>query len=48
MGSVSIDRRTITNLRFVDDIDALPGKEEQLFKLVNQLDIWHRDECRKN
>ena len=32
-----IGGRTITNLRFADDIDALAGKEEELFKLVNQL-----------
>ena len=37
-GSVSIYGRTITNLCFADDIDALAGKEEELFKLVNQLD----------
>ena len=37
-GSVSIGGRTITNLRFVDDIDALAGKEEELVKLVNNLD----------
>ena len=35
--SVSTGGRTITNLRFADDIDALAGKEE-LFKLVNHLD----------
>ena len=34
-GSVSIGGRTITNLRFADVID---GKEEELFKLANQLD----------
>ena len=34
-GSVSIGGRTITNLRFSDVID---GKEEELFKLDNQLD----------
>ena len=33
-GSVSIGGRTITNLRFADLID---GKEEELFKLANQL-----------
>ena len=32
-----IGGRTITNLRFADDIYALAGKEEELFKLVNQL-----------
>ena len=37
-GSVSIGGRTITNLRFADDIDALAGKEEELVKLVNHLD----------
>ena len=33
-GSVSIGGRTITNLRSADIID---GKEEELFKLANQL-----------
>ena len=37
-GSVSIGGRTITNLRFADDIDAIAGKEEELVKLVNYLD----------
>ena len=37
-GSVRIGGRTITNLRFADDIDALAGKEEELVKLVNHLD----------
>ena len=37
-GSVSIGGRTITNLRFADGIDALARKEEELFKLVNQLE----------
>ena len=37
-GSVIIGGRTITNLRFADDIDALAGKEEELVKLVNHLD----------
>ena len=37
-GSVSIGGRTITNLRFADDIDDLAGKEEELVKLVNHLD----------
>ena len=36
--SVSIDDRTITNLRFADDFDALAGLKDELFKLVNQLD----------
>ena len=37
-GSVSIGGRTITNLRFTDDIDALGGKEDELVKLINHLD----------
>ena len=36
-GSVSIGGRTITNLRFADDIDGLAG-EEVLAKLVEHLD----------
>ena len=38
-GSFNIGGRTITNLRFPDHIDALAGKEDELIKLVNQLDI---------
>ena len=37
-GSVSTEGRTITNLRFADDIDALVGKEDELVKLINYLD----------
>ena len=37
-GSLSIGGRTITNVRFADDIDTLAGKEEKLIKFVNQLD----------
>ena len=37
-GSVSIGGRTITNLRFADDIDGLAGKEEELASLVKRLD----------
>ena len=33
-GSVSIGGRTITNLRFADDIDALAGKQGELVKLI--------------
>ena len=29
-GSVNIGGRTITDLRFADDIDALTGKKEEL------------------
>ena len=37
-GTVSIGGRTITNLRFADDIDGLEGEEEELAKLVERLD----------
>ena len=37
-GTVSIGGRTITNLRFADDIDGLTGKEEELASLVDRLD----------
>ena len=37
-GAVSIGGRTITNLRFADDIDGLAGEEEELSKLVECLD----------
>ena len=37
-GTVSIGGRTITNLRFADDIDGLVGEEEELAKLVEILD----------
>ena len=30
VGTVSIGGRTITNLRFADDIDGLAGEEEEL------------------
>ena len=36
-GSLCIRGRTITNLRFADDIDGL-GEEEELAKLVERLD----------
>ena len=36
-GTVSIGGRTITNLRFADDIDGLAG-EEELATLVERLD----------
>ena len=36
--TVIIGSRTITNLRFVDDIDGLAGEEEELAKLVECLD----------
>ena len=37
-GTVSIWGRTITNLRFADDIDGLAGEEEELANLVERLD----------
>ena len=38
MNTVRIRGRTITNLRFADDIDDLAGEEEELAKLVERLD----------
>ena len=35
---VSIGGRTITNLRFADDIDGLAGEEEELTNLAERLD----------
>ena len=37
-GTVSIGGRTITSLRFADDIDGLAGEEEKLANLVERLD----------
>ena len=37
-GTVSIGGRTITNLRFVGDIEGLAGKELKMAKLVEYLD----------
>ena len=37
-GTVSIGSRTITNLRFADDFDGLPGEKEELANLVERLD----------
>ena len=34
--TVSVGGRTITNLRFAEDIDGLAGQEQELVKLVNQ------------
>ena len=36
-GAVSIGGRTITNLRFADDIDGLAGEDEDLAKLAECL-----------
>ena len=37
-GTVSIEGRTITNLRFAADVDGLAGEEEELAILVERLD----------
>ena len=37
-GTVSIGGRTITNLRFADDIGGLAGEYEELANLVERLD----------
>ena len=37
-GTVRIGGRTITNLRFADDIDILVGGKEELTKLIERLD----------
>ena len=49
-GTVSIGGRTITNLRFADDIDGLAGEEEELAKLVElqNYSLRHGDQCRED
>ena len=37
-GTVGIGGRTISNLRFANDIDGLAGEEEVLANLVERLD----------
>ena len=37
-GTISIAGRTITNLRFADDIDGLAGSEQELAQLVERID----------
>ena len=37
-GTVSTGGRTTTNLCFADDIDGVPGEEEELAKIVERLD----------
>ena len=37
-GTLCIGGRTITNLRFTDDIDGLAGEEEEVANLVEHLD----------
>ena len=41
-GTVSIGGRTITNLRFADDIDGLAEEEEELAKLVERRSVLRR------
>ena len=36
-GTISIGGRTITNLRFADDIDGLAGTEDEMASLVDRL-----------
>ena len=36
-GTVSVGRRTITSVRFTDDIGGLTGEEAELAKLVERL-----------
>ena len=43
IGTVSIGGRTITNLRFVDDIDAIAGDEQELANIVKRLDKTSSD-----
>ena len=51
-GTVSIGGRTITNLRFADDIDGLAGSEQELQNLVKQLDrsftAYDGNQCNQN
>ena len=37
-GTVDFEGRTITDLRFADDINGLAGEEEELANLVERLD----------
>ena len=46
-GTVSIGSRTITTLRFADDIDGLAGEEEELANLVERLDKAFRSVPRR-
>ena len=38
VGTVSIGGRTVTNLRFADDIDGLAGDEQEIADLASRLD----------
>ena len=50
-GTVSTGGRTITNLRFADDIDGITG-EEELAKLAESRQslhsLRHGDQCRED
>ena len=37
-GTVSIGGRSVTNLRFADDIDGFAGEEEELANLLERLE----------
>ena len=41
-GTISIAGRTITNLRFADDIDGLAGSEQELAQLVERIEQTSR------
>ena len=52
-GTVSIGGKTMTDLRFADDIDGLAGEEEEMAKFVECLEksfnnIRHGDQCRED
>ena len=52
-GTVDFEGRTITDLRFADDINGLAGEEEELAKLDERLDkalhsLRHGDQCRED
>ena len=50
-GTVSIRGRTITNLRFADDIDGLAGEEEEKNSWASRQSLHslrHGDQCRED
>ena len=52
-GTVSTGGRTISILRFADDINGLAGEKEELVKLVDHLEksphsLQHEDQCRED
>ena len=49
----ALEAKTVTNLRFADDIDGLAGEEEEMSDLVERLDKAstaprHSDQCRED